>query len=327
MVDTAAATVAVKTAALQAGFTQVGIARAEALVEERARLEEWLRRGHHAGMAWLARDVTRRCDPREVLPGARSVIVVSCTYLHGGEEAEAPPRHGKIARYARGRDYHRVLRRMLRKVEAAIQHIDPEARSRSFVDSGPVLEKAWAVRAGLGWIGKHTNLISRTQGSWFFLAVVLTTAAFEYDAPAADHCGTCTACIDACPTHAIPEPYVLDAHACIPYLTIELRDPVMPELEYTDFRNWVFGCDICQEVCPWNRFASETQHDDLRPRAATTLPSLDWLADIDEQEFVRAFAGTPVMRAKAAGMRRNARWLLRESDSGTEGVGSGESGV
>ena len=207
---------------LELGFDRVGFARAERLDAEGVRFEEWLAAGRHGSMAWLARDPARRIDPQEILPGARSVIVVAKNYYTPIEHSDSPE-HGKVSRYAWGRDYHRILPKKLKKLHRLIiEHLDPEAENRWYVDAGPPMEKAWAVRAGLGWMGKHTNVITRTHGSWVFLGVMFTTLEIEPDDPIPDFCGSCTRCIDACPTDAITAPYELDARRCISYLTIEL---------------------------------------------------------------------------------------------------------
>ncbi len=293
-----------------AGLDAVAVARAAALDRDRARLEEWIASGRQSGMAWMARDPARRADPRELLEGCRSVIALALNYWPGEAAAATPAGRARVALYARGRDYHRVLGRKARRVAA---WIDSRAGTTSlaFVDTGPVLERAWAERAGLGWIGKNANLIRRDLGSWLLLAEVLTTADVAPDAgPHADFCGSCTACLDACPTGAILEPGVVDANACISYWTIEHRGAI-PEERRTGLGEWIFGCDVCQEVCPWNRsFAAAAAGDPLDGRA--DLRGLDpaEILALDEAGFRARYSGTPLMRAKWEGMRRNACVVL-----------------
>jgi epoxyqueuosine reductase len=301
----------IKQLARDQGFDLVGIAAAEPMLEEGARLEEWLARGYHGSMEWLARNVEKRTDVRAILPSARSVVVVARNYY-------TPHRHStssdaaKISRYAWGRDYHKILPKKLRAIEEQIRAIAPEAETRSYVDTGPLLEKQWAVRAGLGWMGKHSNVITRRLGSWVFLGVIVTSLELEADTPIPDFCGTCTRCIDACPTGAITEPYVVDGSRCISYITIEEKpkaeiDPGLGER----LENWVFGCDICQDVCPWNRFEQPTDEPAFQPRVGVLELTVDELRAMGDDEFLERFAGSPVMRAKSAGMRRNARGVDR----------------
>lgn len=292
------------------GFDAVGIAAAARLDEEALHLEEWLERGYHGSMSWLARNTDRRIDVRQILPSARSVIVVARNYYTPHEHAQASD-VAKISRYAWGRDYHKVLPKKLRAIEERLREIDPAVESRSYVDTGPVLEKQWAVRAGLGWMGKHTNVITRELGSWVFLGVIITSLELDADEPIADFCGDCTRCIDACPTDAIVEPYVVDGSRCISYITIEQK----PKLEITgdlaeQLENWVYGCDICQEVCPWNRFETPTDETSFEPRERSLELRAADLVEMTDDEFLERFAGTPVIRAKAEGMRRNARALV-----------------
>ena len=244
----------IKERAFALGFDHAGIARAEALEPENMHLLAWLRNGYHAGMAYMAKDPARRADPATVLPGARSVISVTANYYSplAGRERDDDVR---FSRYAQGADYHDVLLPRLRALEDAVREEMPGAECRSYVDTGPVMDKAWAVRAGIGWLGKHANVITRDKGSWLFLGTMLTTAVLECDAPIADFCGSCTRCMDACPTQAIVAPRIVDSNNCIPYLTIELKGDEIPRGSELDFQGWIFGCDICQDVCPWNRFA------------------------------------------------------------------------
>jgi epoxyqueuosine reductase len=270
------------------------------------RLTEWLQLNHHGTMAWLARTPEKRADPRQVLPGCRSVISVGITYLTD-HRANEQPGYGRIARYAWGQDYHKVVSKKLKQLEARISNLAPEAHTRSYVDTGPIMEKAWAERAGLGWIGKHSNLVSADHGSWLLLGEVLTTLDLKPDEPATDLCGSCTLCIQACPTHAIVEPYVVDATRCISYLTIELRGDdrmISPDLQH-GMGNKIFGCDDCLDICPFNLRAESTHEATFQPSPVTLAPRLNELARLDEQTFTTLFQQSPIRRAKLHGFRRN----------------------
>jgi epoxyqueuosine reductase len=291
------------------GFDLVGFAPAERMKEEGVRYEEWIALGHHGSMEWMERNVEKRRDVREILPSARSVIVVACNYYTPHEHPDHPD-HAKVSRYAWGRDYHNFLPKKLKKLDAFIRSLRPEAESRYYVDTGPVLEKQWAVRAGLGWMGKHTNVITRSLGSWVFLGVLISSVEFDYDDPIPDFCGSCTRCIDACPTDAIIAPYQLDATRCISYITIEQKpkQEIDPGLG-GKLDNWAFGCDICQDVCPWNRFRQPTDEGDFEPRPGMLDLTIGELREMSDEEFARRFQGSPVRRATAEGLRRNARGL------------------
>lgn len=299
------------------GFDLVGFARAERLDAEGARLEEWLDAGRNGSMEWLNRNREVLVDPREIVSGATSVIVVAKNYYTPFEHPD-DSNHAKISRYAWGRDYHRVLPKRLRKLhQFIIEEIDASAANRWFVDAGPMMEKAWAVRAGLGWMGKHTNVITRSHGSWVFLGTLITTLDLEPTSPIADFCGSCQRCIDACPTEAITAPYQLDARRCISYVTIEEQPKEEIDAERgATFDNWVFGCDICQDVCPWNKFQQPTDEPDFEPREGRLDLTFDELLRMSDEEFEERFRGSPVMRAKAEGMRRNARGVGGETGSG-----------
>lgn len=307
MADRRQLTADVKERARALGFSAVGIADATQENDDGVRLQEWLDGGFAASMQWMGRRARERSDPAAVLPGVRSVIVVSMNYFVPGDVPEGAP---KISRYARGADYHDVMGARMQEYARWIQETIPGATAKWYVDTGPVMEKAWAGRAGIGWIGKHTTLISPVDGSWIFLGVILTTASLIADEPAVDRCGTCTACIDVCPTAAIVEPYVLDARRCIAYLTIEHRGAFDPALA-ASLDGWIFGCDACQDVCPWNtKLAHPTDEGAFAPRAQALAPDVHALMRMDEKEFAGLFAGTPVVRAKAAGMKRNCAALL-----------------
>ncbi len=299
----------VKERARALGFEACGIATAGPADPEN-RLGQWIGAGFHADMAWLARTRDLRQDVTRKLPGTRSVIVVARNYYQPN-----PPRpkeaHGKVARYAWGRDYHKVLKKPLRQLAAFVDGLEEGATSYACVDSGPVLERTWAERAGVGWVGKNSLILRRDLGSWFFLGVVLSTVELAHDTPGENRCGSCHACIDACPTGAIVAPGVVDARRCIAYQTIENRGDI-PRVLHGPMDGWVFGCDICQEVCPWNRFATPTDEPDFAVREGVAYPVLDELCALGETAFNTRFEGTPVRRAKHAGMVRNAK-IARES--------------
>ncbi|HST50442.1 MAG TPA: tRNA epoxyqueuosine(34) reductase QueG [Pyrinomonadaceae bacterium] len=300
----------IKRRALELGFHKVGVVRAEALTQERARLEEWLARGLQAGMEWMARGIERRTDPRELLSGARSVVAVALNYFTPYEHSDDAAT-GKISRYAWGDDYHDVLGEKLKALLAFVKELAPEAEGRVCVDAQPSMDKAWATRAGLGWIGKHTNLITRDYGSWVFLGELLLDIELEYDAAREeDHCGTCSLCIEACPTGAIVEPYLLDSTRCISYATIELRDDALPREVADNLEGWLYGCDICQDVCPWNRFEQPTGETRFEPREGSVNAGLEEIAGLTHEAYVERFRRSPVKRAKLAGLQRNARTLL-----------------
>jgi epoxyqueuosine reductase len=298
---------AVKRFAADLGFNACGIAEAGPIDPE-DRLGQWLAAGFNADMDWMAATREIRQDPRVKMPGARSVVVVSRNYYH--PDPDAPTGSGKVARYARGRDYHKVLKKPLVKLARFLDGFGVETPSYAAVDSGPVMERAWAERAGVGWIGKNSLVLRRDLGSWFFLGVVISEVVLAPDAPVERHCGTCRACLDACPTEAFVRDGVLDARKCISYQTIENRNGI-PESFEGKMDGWIFGCDICQEVCPWNRFQQPTTEVDFVPRAGQAYPLLDDLAALDEEQFNTRFAGTPIRRTKHAGMVRNAAFLKR----------------
>ncbi|MEW6542267.1 MAG: tRNA epoxyqueuosine(34) reductase QueG [Nitrospirota bacterium] len=309
----------IKQEARHLGFDEVGIARVDAspaspsrLPDQLlARLREWLRRGYHGAMAWMARTPERRADPGLVLPGCRSVIAVGMNY-YTGHRADESPGHGRIARYAWGQDYHRVLAGRLEELEERIKGLAPDARTRSYVDTGPIMEKAWAQQAGLGWIGKHSNLVSPRFGSWLLLGEVLTTLALEPDEPGTDLCGSCTLCLRACPTGAIAEPYMVDATRCISHLTIELHRPddEIPAELAPKLGNRIFGCDDCLDACPYNVEATPTTEPAFQPSPLTLAPHLATLQKLSEQDFASTFRHSAIRRAKHAGLLRNVRLSL-----------------
>ena len=298
----------IKDQAKNLGFSMVGIARADFLFEEGARLDEWLRRGNHGTMAWMQKDIQKRVDVRRIVPGAKSVISVALNYYFPAVHSNSD-KTGKISRYAWGDDYHITMKPRIQSLVDCIKSERPDVHSAAYVDTGPVMDKAWAVRAGIGWIGKHTNVITKEYGSWVFLGEIIVGVELEYDEPIVDFCGSCTACIEACPTDAIVEPYVLDSTKCISYLTIENRGDIPGQLK-PKLANWVYGCDICQDVCPWNRFQQPTAEIAFQPREENVNPELHTLSAISEEEFSQRFRRSPVKRAKRVGLVRNAKAVL-----------------
>jgi epoxyqueuosine reductase len=293
----------IKQVAISLGFQKVGIVAATSLSEEGARLNEWLGRHFNGQMSYMAREPGQRADPRQLMPSAKSVVAVALNYYRPEEHSG----DARISRYAWGDDYHDVLREKLDKLLAWIRERDPDVEGRICVDSSPAMDKAWAARAGLGWIGKHTNLITTDYSSWVFLGELLLSIELEYDSSIEpDRCGSCTACIDACPTEAIIAPYQLDARRCISYATIELRSEEIPEPVKSNLNGWVFGCDICQDVCPWSCYSQTSEEPRFEPRERMTAPLLDELIDMTPGEFSARFKGSAIKRTKHSGLRRNA---------------------
>lgn len=291
------------------GFDLVGFAKAEALGVEGQRLEEWLSKDYQSGMSYMERNKEKRKDVSQILPGAKCVISLAVNYYtdHGYTNNSV---NGKVSRYAWGKDYHLIIWEMLEKLEKGLKEIDPEFESNSFVDTGPVMDKAWAVRAGIGWLGKHTNVINKLLGSWIFIANIITNYEFDYTSPISDFCGSCTACIDACPTDAIVQEYVVDSNKCISYLTIENKGEISDEFK-NKFNNWLFGCDICQDVCPWNyKFARPTMISDFNPLNDNKEIDLHEVMNMPEENFKEKFSESPLSRAKLSGLKRNAEFLL-----------------
>jgi epoxyqueuosine reductase len=300
----------IKDQAVREGFEKVGIVQAAPLDDERKQLEEWLKRGYHGEMRWMARDTQMRSDPRQLFPNARSVIVVALNYYTPAKHVDDPAT-GKVSRYAWGDDYHDIVGAKLRSLLAWIQSEVPGAEGKVCVDIQPMMDKAWAVRAGLGWLGKHTNLITTDYGSWVFIGELLLNLELEYDHElVADHCGSCTLCIDACPTAAITEPYVVDSNKCISYATIELRDTQLPKTVAEKLEGWFYGCDVCQDVCPWNRFEQPTPEPRFLPRAGNINAQLAGVLELTPETYAERFRGTAMKRAKLSGLQRNARALL-----------------
>ncbi len=295
----------IKNAAVSIGFSKVGFARVENLSGESVHLTEWLNRGYHASMDWMARNAGKRMDPRAILPDARSIISVALNY-YSGEAHTKNSDSGKISRYAWGDDYHEILEAKLDALTAVLQTLSPGTQAKAYVDTGPVMEKAWAARAGLGWQGKHTNLITKEFGSWVFLGEIITDLNLDPDEPIADFCGSCTACIEACPTDAIVEPYVVDSNKCLSYLTIEHKGEIPAEF-HSKMEQWIYGCDICQDVCPWNTFQQQTEEEGFRPREGNVEPVLNDILAMSQEAFTKRFRKSPIKRTKHVGLVRNAR--------------------
>jgi epoxyqueuosine reductase len=296
----------IKEKALEIGFQKIGIVAAEPLKEEGRRLNTWLEKGFHGQMAWLAREPEKRADPRLIFPSVRSVIVCALNYFTPNIHDDDPEK-GKISRYAWGDDYHDVVREKLRGLLDWIKNKAPDADGKVCVDTAPVMDKAWAVRAGLGWIGKHSNLITKDFGSWVFIGEILLNLELDYDGEVVeDHCGSCTACLDACPTNAIVEPYVVDSRLCISYATIELREAVLPGHVAENLEGWFYGCDICQDVCPWNRFEKPSEEKRFEPRLGETEIDLDHMLSMTPEAYAARFSRSAMKRAKLSGLQRNA---------------------
>jgi len=286
------------------GFDSVGVSKAVKLEEEAKHLESWLHKGYHGEMAYLEDHFDLRLDPSKFFPAATTIISFAFNYFP--EETELSKGDYKIARYAYGRDYHKVVIKKLKKLIAELKESIGDFHARAFVDSAPIMEREWAERSGLGWKGKNTLLINKNLGSYYILAEIVCDLELEYDeAPSIDHCGTCTKCIDACPTDAIAENgYILDASKCISYLTIERKNEIPVEFK-EQMEGWIFGCDICQEVCPWNRFSTPTKEEDFRPNEdLTKMRDRDW-EEITQEVFDHIFFATPVKRAQYKGLKRN----------------------
>jgi len=297
----------VRQAASALGFDYCGIARAQPLDEDARRLERWLSRGMHGSMAYMENHFELRVNPEKLVPGAKSVITLLLNYFPSQRQPTDAPR---ISGYAFGKDYHEVIRKKLRLLLEQLKLQIGEIHGRGFVDSAPVLERTWAERSGLGWVGKNGNLINRQGGSFFFIATLIVDIELEYDDPfAKDYCGSCRKCVDACPTGAILDARVVDGSKCISYFTIELKDMIIPENMKGEFEDWMFGCDTCQEVCPWNRFAKPTQEEEFKPLPQILEFSLDDWESLTEESFNKIFADSPLKRAKYNGIKRNLKFI------------------
>lgn len=296
----------IKAQAADLGFDHCGIARAVQLDDDARRLETWLNKGMHGNMKYMENHFDKRIDPRKLVDNAQSVITLLLNYYPSEQQVAAAPR---ISKYAYGKDYHEVIKAKLNTLLARMQETMGEVSGRGFVDSAPVLERAWAQKSGLGWLGKNGNLIHKQAGSFFFIATLITDVALVYDNPVGDYCGSCTKCLDACPTGALVAPGVVDGSRCISYYTIELKELLIPENMQGQFDNWMFGCDTCQDVCPWNRFSKPNQTVEFTPiPEILNFSTKDW-EELTEEEFRRIFKHSPMKRSKYAGIRRNLNFL------------------
>lgn len=304
----------IKAEALHLGFMGCGIAQAGFLEEEAPRLEQWLKRDYHGQMKWMENHFDKRLDPTKLVPGAKSVVSVLLNYLPEETQVEGVP---KISKYAYGEDYHFVIKRKLKDLMQFIQSEVGEVGGRAFVDSAPVMDRAWAKRAGLGWIGKHSLLLTKGAGSFYFIGELILDVDLEYDQEVNSYCGSCTKCIDACPTEAIVAPEVVDGSKCISYLTIELKDAI-PNQFKEQMEGWAFGCDICQDVCPWNRFATPTQEMAFAPHPELLgMEAREW-EEITEEVFRKLFKGSAVKRTGFKGLSRNLAFLREDHQSPKE---------
>ncbi len=295
----------IKTEAQRLGFLSCGISKAEFLEEEAPRLEKWLNQNRHGEMRYMENHFDKRLDPTKLVDGAKSVISLLLNYYPSQQQH---PESYKISKYAYGKDYHFVIKDKLKQLLHFIGKEIGEVHGRAFVDSAPVLDKAWAARSGLGWLGKHSNLLTKEVGSFYFIAELIVDIELEYDSPVTDHCGTCTACIDACPTEAIVGPYVVDGSKCISYFTIELKNEIPGDFKGR-FEDWMFGCDICQDVCPWNRFSKPHAEPLFHPHPELlSMAKKDWL-ELTESVFQKVFKGSAVKRTKFSGLKRNINFL------------------
>ncbi len=301
----------IKEKAKELGFDYCGISKAEFLEEEAPRLEAWLKQNYQGQMGYMANHFDKRLDPRKLVEGARSVVSLLLNYY---PKEEINQEHNyKISKYAYGKDYHFVIKDKLKTLMQSLREEIGEIGGRAFVDSAPVMDKVWAAKSGLGWVGKHSNLLNRQMGSFFFIAELILDVELVYDQPMGDFCGTCTRCLDACPTDAIVEPYVVDGSKCISYFTIELKDAIPQEVK-GQFEDWIFGCDICQDVCPWNRFAKPHQEPAFEPHARLKeMKKKDW-EEITEEVFREMFKKSAVKRTKLEGLRRNIQFVAQPSD-------------
>lgn len=308
---------ALKAEADRLGFAACGVSRAERLDAEARDLERWLLDERHASMRWMENHFDKRIDPRELVPGARSVVSLLHTYLAPEPPAIEPERGpeavGRISRYAWGDDYHEVIKDKLYQLFAWLEEQVGEVGGRVFVDSAPVMDKAWAKRSGLGWVGKSTMLVSRALGTYHFVAELIIDVPLTPDGPVPDFCGSCTRCLDACPTGALDAPYQIDANRCISYLTIEHRSEALPDGMSSEIGNWIFGCDICQEVCPWNKFSRTTDEPRFEPREGVSDTPLHEWAELSLDEFRARFRHNPVKRTKYEGFQRNVRAALENA--------------
>lgn len=299
--------VLIKAEALRLGFMACGISKAGFLEEEAPKLEKWLKAGFHGEMKWMENHFDKRLDPRILVPDSKTVVSVILNYFPDNNQKKGVP---KISKYAFGEDYHLVIKEKLKSLREFIDLNIGQVSGRAFVDSAPVMDRAWAKRAGLGWIGKHSLLLTKGAGSFYFIGELILDLELEPDQPVTDHCGSCTKCIDACPTDAILAPELVDANKCISYLTIELKNEI-PDSFSKQMENWAFGCDICQDVCPWNRFSSPHNEEKFEPKKEfLEMEERDWL-EISQEVFSRVFQKSAVKRTKFKGMQRNLAFLQK----------------
>lgn len=288
----------IRSHALKLGFDACGFAKAQHLPTEARRLDEWLTQNRNGSMDWMGNHFEKRVDPTLLVPGSKTVVSVLASYYHPKHEEQIGVKDRPlISKYAQGRDYHKVLKKKLKELFHFTEELFGGLEGRIFVDSAPVLDKVWAQRAGLGWIGKNSNLLNKDIGSFVFIGEMIIDAELSYDTPVTDHCGTCTNCLDACPTDAIYEPYRVDATKCISYLTIELKEEIDEQYQ-TDIENWIYGCDICQDVCPWNSKSVIAQFEDLHPREYVANRDLEFWKNLTPKQYDDTFEGSAIRRAK-----------------------------
>ena len=294
----------IKNKSIELGFISCGISKSGFLENEIGRFESWLKNNYHGKMSYMERNFDKRMDTRKLVDGSKSVISLLFNYY---PSKEINNNSFKISKYAYGNDYHFIIKDKLKTLLSSMRNEIGEIDGRVFVDSAPIMEKAWAKKSGLGWIGKNTNLISKKTGSFFFIAEIIVDLELEYDNEVTDHCGSCTACLDACPTDALYEPYKIDASKCISYFTIELKEQFPNDLK-KDFNDWIFGCDICQDVCPWNKFSRPNEEPLLSPlKEINQYSKKDWL-ELTDEVFKVVFKGSPIERTKFNGLKRNIQY-------------------
>ncbi len=304
-------TLRIKEEAHRLGFEQVGISKADFLEEEAPRLEQWLAQNHHGKMAYMERWFDKRLDPRLLVEGAKTVVSLLLNYFPAETQRKDAP---QISKYAYGRDYHDVIKEKLKELLYFIRTEIGQVNGRAFVDSAPVLDRAWAKKSGLGWIGKNGNLIHPQKGSFFFIAELIIDLELLADAPMRDYCGTCTRCIDACPTEAILSPQIVDGSKCISYFTIELRDAIPVEMK-GKMDNWAFGCDVCQDVCPWNRFSKPTAEKDFQANKDLVQMSEEEWSEITENVFEKVFKNSPILRTGFDGLKKNLKFISQHDET------------
>ncbi|MCX7728279.1 MAG: tRNA epoxyqueuosine(34) reductase QueG [Bacteroidia bacterium] len=301
----------IKQTAKDVGFDACGIAKVQVLNEEARQLENWLKKNFHGKMQYMEKYFDIRINPSLLLPGAKSIISLLFNYYPSKKQNSLSP---KVSVYAYGKDYHIVLKEKLQELYERLKEKIGHFNARACVDSAPVMDKVWAKKSGLGWIGKHSNLIVKQKGSYYFIAELITDLELEPDKEIKDYCGTCTRCIDACPTNAIVQPYVIDASKCISYLTIELKDEIIPNEFKDKMNNWIFGCDICMDVCPWNKFATPHEHHELEPiKDILDFSEKDW-KELSEEQFKILFKWSPIKRTKYKGIKRNINFVLNKEN-------------